>query len=68
MTKTREQNLIAKVFKRRKGFNLNTLESVIVLAAEIAREGREGKKVGTMFIVSDSDQKTENMAIASINE
>ena len=68
MTKTKEQNLIAKVCKRRKGFNLNTIESVIVLAVEIAREGREGKKVGTMFIVSDSDQKTESMAIASIKE
>ncbi|MGD8258822.1 MAG: hypothetical protein PVG44_17930 [Desulfobacterales bacterium] len=47
---------------------MNTLESVIVLAVEIAREGREGNKVGTMFIVSDSDQKTESMAIASIKE
>ena len=55
MTKTREQNLIAKVCKRRKDFNFNTLESVITLAVEIAREGREGKKIGTMFVVSDSD-------------
>ncbi|UCE54832.1 MAG: diadenylate cyclase [Desulfobacterales bacterium] len=55
MTKTKEKNLITKVCKRRKGFNFNTLESAIILAVEIAREGREGKKIGTMFIVSDSD-------------
>ena len=56
MTKTREQNIITKVSKRRKGFNFKTLESVIILAVEIAREGREGRKIGTMFIVSDSDR------------
>ena len=56
MTKTREQNIITKVSKRSKGFNFMTLESVIILAVEIAREGREGRKIGTMFIVSDSDR------------
>jgi DNA integrity scanning protein DisA with diadenylate cyclase activity len=56
MTKTREQNIITKVCKRRRGFNFKTLESIILLAVEIAREGREGRKVGTMFIVSDSDR------------
>jgi DNA integrity scanning protein DisA with diadenylate cyclase activity len=56
MTKTREQNIITKISKRRKGFNFKTLESVIFLAVEIAREGREGRKIGTMFIVSDSDR------------
>jgi DNA integrity scanning protein DisA with diadenylate cyclase activity len=56
MTKTREQNIITKVCKRRKGFNFKTLESVMILAVEIARVGREGRKVGTMFIVSDADR------------
>ena len=56
MTKTKEQNIITKVSKRRKGFNFKTLESIIILAVEIAREGREGRKIGTMFIVSDSDR------------
>ena len=56
MTRTREQNIITKVSRRRKGLNFKTLESVIFLAVEIAREGREGRKVGTMFIVSDSDR------------
>jgi DNA integrity scanning protein DisA with diadenylate cyclase activity len=56
MAKSREQNIIANVSKRRKGFNFKTLESVILLAVEIAREGREGRKIGTMFIVSDADR------------
>lgn len=28
---------------------------MILLAVEIAREGREGRKVGTMFVISDSE-------------
>lgn len=30
-----------------------TLEEVIQLAVEIAREGREGRKIGTLFVVGD---------------
>ncbi len=33
---------------------LDTLKQVIDLAVEIGREGREGKPVGTMFVVGDS--------------
>ena len=32
-----------------------TLEQVILLAAELAREGREGRKIGTLFVVGDTD-------------
>lgn len=32
---------------------LNVLKSVVDLAVEIGREGREGKPVGTMFVVGD---------------
>lgn len=38
------------------GVNRDTLGEVILLAVEIAREGREGRKVGTMFVVADSDE------------
>ena len=30
-----------------------TLEEIIQLAVEIAREGREGRKIGTLFVVGD---------------
>jgi DNA integrity scanning protein DisA with diadenylate cyclase activity len=33
-----------------------TLEQVLLLAVEIAREGREGRKVGTLFVVGDADE------------
>ncbi len=40
--------------------SLNILEKVIALAVEIAREGREGKKVGTIFTVFDADNVLKN--------
>ncbi len=33
---------------------LDTLKSVVDLAVEIGREGREGKPVGTMFVIGDT--------------
>jgi diadenylate cyclase len=51
-----ERDLIRDICTEKRGINLETLEQVIILAVEIAREGREGKKTGTMFVVSDSDE------------
>ncbi len=34
----------------------DVLENTIQLAVEIAREGREGRKVGTLFVVSDEKE------------
>lgn len=34
---------------------VQALEHVILLAAEIAREGREGRKIGTLFVVGDTE-------------
>ena len=36
-----------------------TLEEVLELAVEIAREGREGRKIGTLFVVGDVAATTE---------
>jgi DNA integrity scanning protein DisA with diadenylate cyclase activity len=33
-----------------------TLEEVLQLGVEIAREGREGRKIGTLFVVGDVEQ------------
>jgi DNA integrity scanning protein DisA with diadenylate cyclase activity len=35
------------------------LEEVIELAVELAREGREGRKIGTLFVVGDVEAVTE---------
>ena len=32
-----------------------TLEEVVNLAVELAREGREGRKIGTLFVIGDVD-------------
>jgi DNA integrity scanning protein DisA with diadenylate cyclase activity len=48
------------ICNEKRGVNLKTLEKVLVLAIEIAREGREGKKVGTMFVVSDSKKTLQH--------
>ncbi|MEK6903190.1 MAG: diadenylate cyclase [Nanoarchaeota archaeon] len=34
----------------------NILEAIIDIASEIADEGREGKKIGTMFIIGDKNE------------
>jgi diadenylate cyclase len=36
-----------------------TVEQVIELAVELAREGREGRKIGTLFTVGDVDEVIE---------
>lgn len=47
--------LLRDICNEKRGVNLHTLEQVILLAVEIAREGREGRKIGTLFVVADSD-------------
>jgi DNA integrity scanning protein DisA with diadenylate cyclase activity len=37
-----------------------TLEEVLQLAVEVAREGREGRKIGTLFVVGDVDGVLEH--------
>jgi DNA integrity scanning protein DisA with diadenylate cyclase activity len=39
-----------------RGIDLQTLERTIRLAVQIAREGREDRKIGTLFVVSDAEQ------------
>ena len=36
-----------------------TVEELVQLAVEIAREGREGRKIGTLFVVGDVDAVLE---------
>ena len=38
-----------------RALNFQTLRQVVRLALEIASEGREGRKVGTMFVISDHE-------------
>ena len=46
---------LREVCSGRSGVDPDTLEAVLSLAVEIAREGREGRKIGTLFVVGDTD-------------
>ncbi|MEJ2559647.1 MAG: diadenylate cyclase [Anaerolineae bacterium] len=56
MIPTDEADLLRDICNDERGVNLETLQQVILLAVEIAREGREGRKIGTMFVVSDTEE------------
>ncbi|NLI82359.1 MAG: hypothetical protein GX443_11850 [Deltaproteobacteria bacterium] len=58
-----KHDLFCEVCSARRGINLETLKQVIILSIEIAREGREGRRIGTMFVIGD----TENVLAHSRN-
>ncbi|HDL77390.1 MAG TPA: hypothetical protein ENG36_01310 [Lentisphaerae bacterium] len=45
-----------RICSAKRGVNPETLEQVLLLAVEIAREGREGRKIGSLFVVSDEKE------------
>lgn len=49
------EDMFCEICSERRGINPDTLKEVIILAVEIAREGREGRRIGTMFVVSDTE-------------
>ena len=50
-----EKELLKEICSKRRGVDTRVLEQTITLAVEIAREGREGRKIGTLFVVGDSE-------------
>jgi diadenylate cyclase len=56
MTPRDDTDLFFDVCTDERGIDLQTLEQTIFLAVEIAREGREGRKIGTLFVVSDAKE------------
>ncbi len=50
-----DPHIFDKICAEKRGSDRATLENIITLAVEIAREGREGRKIGTLFVVFDSD-------------
>lgn len=52
-------DLLEDVVAERESVDSTTLEQVVTLALELAREGREGRKVGTIFTVGDADTVRE---------
>lgn len=52
-------DLLEDVCAERPSVDSETLEQVVTLAVELAREGREGRKVGTIFTVGGADAVLE---------
>ncbi|MGB3683362.1 MAG: diadenylate cyclase [Rubrobacteraceae bacterium] len=52
--------LFRELCSKRRGVNTEVLTQTIALAVEIAREGREGRKIGTLFVVGDSGEVMKN--------
>jgi diadenylate cyclase len=50
------EDLFCEICSEKRGINPDTLREIIILAVEIAREGREGRRIGTMFVVADSQE------------
>lgn len=49
------QRILDELCSPQRGVNCDTLEAVITLAVELAREGREGRKIGTLFVIADHE-------------
>ena len=52
----RFEDPIGEICSEERGVNTSTLKKVVELAVEIAREGREGRKIGTLFVVGDTEE------------
>jgi diadenylate cyclase len=51
----RRTKLFEEICSERREVDTRVLERTVALAVEIAREGREGRKIGTLFVVGDSE-------------
>jgi diadenylate cyclase len=49
-----KSQLFGEICSAKREVNPEVLEQTVSLAVEIAREGREGRKIGTLFVVGDS--------------
>lgn len=60
MTSPRVVRHFSQLCNEKRDVNPATLEEVLTLAVEIAREGREGRKIGTLFVVGDAEGVLEH--------
>ena len=51
-----DTQLFKEICSEKRHVNKEVLEQVVTLAVEIAREGREGRKIGTLFVVGDTEE------------
>jgi diadenylate cyclase len=56
MAAQEDTDVLRDIYTDAQDVDLETLEQTIRLAVEIAREGREGRKIGTLFVVGDDEE------------
>lgn len=54
------RRLISNICCPERKVNIDTLEKVLRLSMEISREGREGRKIGTMFVIGDTENTVKH--------
>ncbi|WP_246041675.1 DNA integrity scanning protein DisA nucleotide-binding domain protein [Desulfoglaeba alkanexedens] len=54
------ESICRRICRTQRDLEPHVLEAVISLAVEIAREGREGRRIGTLFVVGDSEGVLRN--------
>lgn len=55
-----DTELFKEICSEKRHVDTRVLEQTITLAVEIAREGREGRKIGTLFVVGDTEEVMRN--------
>lgn len=50
---SKRQKILNSVFLENRSIDKNAFIEVLELSIEIAREGREGRKIGTLFVIGD---------------
>lgn len=65
--KVSEDPLLRSVYKSKERVNLEVMRYVVDLAIEIGREGREGKSIGTAFVIGDTDEVMKNSSQLILN-
>ncbi|HEX5850690.1 MAG TPA: diadenylate cyclase [Rubrobacter sp.] len=51
-----QTHIFEEICSEKRRVNARVLKQTVSLAVEIAREGREGRKIGTLFVVGDSGE------------
>jgi DNA integrity scanning protein DisA with diadenylate cyclase activity len=51
-----QTQIFEEICSEKRRVNAGVLKQTVSLAVEIAREGREGRKIGTLFVVGDSGE------------
>jgi len=53
---TRTLRISEETMRELQGFDLRVIDRILTIAEEIREEGREGKKIGTLFVVGDPEE------------